>query len=386
MTVATAVLLALLAAPGVASTPLPGLSPLEAAALARVRASLPQRTVPALSEPLVQAARTLARAAAGGDPHPLSSSALQAALGAAGVVDPAPAAVVLSARAASLPEALAAASRFRGATHVGIGVVVRDDLAWAVLLASERRAELDPFPRRLAPGSTAQLRGRLLELDGPRVWVATPSGAAFEVPVESEGRRFSASVHFSEPGTWRVEVGGIGARGPSVGAVLEVACGEGGARAGPGGGPDPLDRAETEARIRSDANALRARQGLRSLQAASALDEQARRHSEAMLAAATVAHRLEGGGDLSTRLAAAGIPFRSGRENVARGDDASDAHRAMVESPAHLANLLAPEVQLMGLGIARGVLPGGQPVVYLTQILVEPRDPIPVGDPPTGAR
>ena len=106
----------------------------------------------------MQAARTLARAAAGGDPHPLSSSALQAALGAAGVVDPAPAAVVLSARAASLPEALAAASRFRGATHVGIGVVVRDDLAWAVLLASERRAELDPFPRRLAPGSTARLQ------------------------------------------------------------------------------------------------------------------------------------------------------------------------------------------------------------------------------------
>ena len=58
----------------------------------------------------------------------------------------------------------------------------------------------------------------------------------------------------------------------------------------------------------------------------------------------------------------------------------------MVESPAHLANLLAPEVQLMGLGIARGALPGGQPVVYLTEILVEPRDPFPVGDPPTGAR
>ncbi|MBS1111186.1 MAG: SCP-like extracellular protein, partial [Anaeromyxobacteraceae bacterium] len=164
MTPATAALLALLAARGVATAPLPGLSPLEATALDRVLASLPQRTVPALSDPLVQAARTLARSAAGGEPRPLSSSALRAALDAAGVVDPAPAAVVLSARAASLPEALAAASRFRGATHVGIGVVVRDDLAWAVLLASERRAELDPFPRRLAPGSTARLRGRLLDL------------------------------------------------------------------------------------------------------------------------------------------------------------------------------------------------------------------------------
>jgi uncharacterized protein YkwD len=383
---AAAASLALLAALGVAPAPPPKLTPLKAATLDRVRQALPQRTVPALSEPLAQAARALARAAAAGEPRPLSSSALRAALDEAGVVDPAPAAVVLSSRAASLPEAMAAAARFRGATHLGIGVVVRDDLAWAVLLASERRAEIDPFPRRLVPGSRARLGGRLLHLDGPRVWVSTPSGAAFEVPVESDGRRFSASILFSEPGAWRVEVGGVGARGPSVAALLEVACTADGSLPHSDGTPGPSDPGDGEARIRAEANALRARQGLPPLRSASALDEQARRHSEAMLAAATVAHRLEGGGDLSARLAAAGIPFRSGRENVARGDGALDAHRAMVGSPAHLANLLAPEVQLMGMGIARGVLPGGQPVVYLTEILVEPRDPLPVGDPPTGAR
>ena len=105
-----------------------------------------------------------------------------------------------------------------------------------------------------------------------------------------------------------------------------------------------------------------------------------------MLAAGTVAHRLDGGGDLAERLAGSGVRFRSARENVARGDGAVDAHRAMVESPAHLANLLEPRVELMGLGIARGALPGGQPVVYLTEILVEPRDPVPAGDPPTGQR
>ena len=383
---AAAASLALLAALGGAPDPSPKLTPLEAATLDRVRETLPQRTVPALSEPLVRAARALARAAAAGERRAISASALRAALDDAGVVDPAPAAVVLSSRTASLPEAMAAAARFRGATHLGIGVAVRDDLAWAVLLASERRAEIDPFPRRLVPGSRARLGGRLLHLDGPRVWVSTPSGAAFEVPVESDGRRFSASILFSEPGAWRVEVGGVGARGPSVAALLEVDCGADGALPHPEGTPDPSDPGDAEARIRAEANALRARQGLPPLRGAPALDEQARRHSEAMLAAATVAHRLEGGGDLSARLAAAGIPFRSGRENVARGAGALDAHRAMVESPAHLANLLAPEVQLMGMGIARGVLPGGQPVVYLTEILVEPRDPLPAGFPPTGAR
>lgn len=381
-----AVPVAVLAAFGLAAAPAVTLSPLEAAALERVRGALPQRTVPALSGPLVEAARTLARAAAGGEPRPLSPEALRTALGAAGVVDPAPAALFLSARAASLPDALATAARFRGATHVGIGVVVHDDLAWAVLLASERRAELDPFPRRVAPGSRMVLRGRLLRLDAPRVWVATPSGAAFEVPVQADGRRFSATIDFPEAGRWTVEVGGTGARGASIAALLDVACGEGGPAAPPEPGALPPDAAGAEERLRAIANALRERRGLPPLQGSAALDAQARAHSEAMRDAATVAHRLDGGGDLVARLAAAGIRYRSARENVSRGDGPDEAHRAMVESPAHLANLLAPEVKLLGLGISRGTLPGGQPVTYLTEILVEPRDPIPVGDPPTGAR
>jgi uncharacterized protein YkwD len=105
-----------------------------------------------------------------------------------------------------------------------------------------------------------------------------------------------------------------------------------------------------------------------------------------MLAAGTVAHRIDGGGDVAARVAAAGLTYRSARENVGRGDGAMDAHRAMVESPAHLANLLAPGARVVGLGIARGRLPGGHPVVYLTEILVEPRDARPAGVEPAGDR
>jgi len=379
--------LALVALLGAAGDPAaPQLTPLESATLRQVLASLPQRSVPVLSEPLVQAARKLARSAAGGDPRPLSSAALRTALGEAGVFDPAPAAVVLSARAPSLPEAMAAAARFRGASHLGVGVVVQDGLAWGVLLATERRAEVEPFPRRVAPGTRASLRGRLLRLDGARVWVSTPSGEVRELPVEVDGDRFSATVSFDAPGTWRVEVGGTGRRGPTVAALLEVACGEGAPAALPLRESEPADPAAAAARILEAANAMRARQGLPPLVSSASLDAQSRRHSEAMLAAGTLAHRLDGGEDLLARLTAAGVRYRSARENVARGDGALDAHRAMVESPAHLANLLAPDVRLVGLGIARGALPGGQPVVYLTEILVEPRDPLPVGDPSTGAR
>jgi uncharacterized protein YkwD len=169
-------------------------------------------------------------------------------------------------------------------------------------------------------------------------------------------------------------VGGSGPRGPTVAALLEVACGDVVPAAVPAGEPEPPDPAAAAARILVAANVLRARQGLTPLLGSAPLDAQARRHSEAMLAAGTLAHRIDGGEDLLARLAASGIRYRSARENVARGDGALDAHRAMVESPAHLANLLAPDARLMGLGIARGALPGGQPVVYLTEILVDPRD------------
>jgi uncharacterized protein YkwD len=63
-------------------------------------------------------------------------------------------------------------------------------------------------------------------------------------------------------------------------------------------------------------------------------------------------------------------------ENLAKGQDALSAHEATEESPAHRENLLASGPTRAGVGIARAVLPGGGPVVYLTEVIVEP-----AGDP-----
>ncbi|MGB8932542.1 MAG: CAP domain-containing protein, partial [Anaeromyxobacteraceae bacterium] len=62
----------------------------------------------------------------------------------------------------------------------------------------------------------------------------------------------------------------------------------------------------------------------------------ARRHSEQMRAAGTVAHVLPGGGDLASRLAAARIGYSKAFENVASGATSLDAHAATEASPAHL--------------------------------------------------
>jgi uncharacterized protein YkwD len=308
---------------------------------------------------------------------------MRAALASAGATFPAPAGVLLATRPPEIAAALARAARLRGATHVGVGVALSGGTAWGVLLAAERRAELEPFPREVSPGTRVQLRGRLVGLSRPRVYVASPAGWARELPVRESGGGFEAEVLLDQAGPWRLEVMGEGAGGPTVAALLDaVARAPGGTDAVPppdappasaaGGGPAPPDAGE--ARVLAALEALRARQGLAPLQRDATLDAVARRHSQAMLAAGTVAHVLRGGPDVVGRLRDAGVEFRVASENVARGEDALDAQRAVEESPAHLANLLSPLVRNVGVGVARGAMPGGQPVVYLTQVLVQPAD------------
>jgi len=373
-------------------------TPLEADALERVRAALSPSSAGVTSGALTHAARDLARRAAAGEPRPLAAASLRRALAAAGAIDPAPAGVLLAAPPREVAQALARAARLQGATHLGVGIEVRDGTAWAVLLAAERRAELDPFPRRVAPGGREVLRGRLVGLGRPRVYVASPSGGAGEVPVHAADGRFEVVLTFEEAGRWRVEVMGDGPGGPTVAAILDTEAGPAAespappSAAGPFPAPSaapssPADPASfashavtddgtaaDEEQVLRAIDVRRRSQGLAPLRPDPRLAAQARRHSAAMLAAGSAAHILRGGEDVVGRLRAAGVPFRHALENVARGDSAGDAQRAVEDSPGHLASLLSPQAQDVGVGVAHGEIPGGQPVTYLTQILVEPVD------------
>ena len=313
--------------------------PLEAATLAEVRAALPQRTVPALSEPLVAGRPGAGPRGRPGRPAPaLLRRRCAAALGErASSTRPRPPSCSRPA-SASLPEAVAAAAQFRGATHLGIGVVIRDELAWAVLLASERRAELDPFPRRVRPGSRvgaarAAAPARRSPGSGWRRRPAPPSRSRSEARRAAVLRR---TVHFDRGRTWRVEVGGTGARGSTVAALLEVDCGDGQAasptpdpwtpvpirrarRRGPHPAP-PLERAPGRAR------------GFAPLRGSSALDEQAARHSRGHARPpGTVAHRLTGGERPGRRGSAAAGHRATGR----RGRTWRAADGAARRPPGH---------------------------------------------------
>jgi uncharacterized protein YkwD len=357
---------------GVEPDPTP--TPLEASALEVVRLRLGAGRSPRVSGALVAAAREIARAVAAGDPHALSRARIRAALAGAHAWDPAPTAVLVESDAASVRSALAGALPRGRATHVGAGAAQRGDRAVVVVLSSERKASLAPFPREVGPGERAVLSGRLAAgLARPRVFVGVPSGRVEEVGA-GRGPGFRASIAFPSAGRYAVEVVAEGPGGPEVAALLAVSAG-GAPLDAPAAGPeeDPPDEADAQAAVVRALNATRRRQGLPALAPSAALAAIAGRHSAAMAAAGTVAHVLPGSGDAGARLRAAGVPYHRVLENVALSSSAIGAHRTTEESPAHLANLLQPGTTQVGVGVARRRHPSGD-AVYLTEIFVEPPD------------
>ncbi|HET7825587.1 MAG TPA: CAP domain-containing protein [Anaeromyxobacter sp.] len=353
------------------------LTPVEARAVDLARSRLGAGGArPRASGSLSLAARELARGAASGAAEPLSSARVRSALSRALAYDAAPVAVLVEAPAAGVLEALAAALPGSRPTHVGAGAAERGGSVVLVLLASQRRARLSPFPRDVAPGAAAPLSGSLAPgLARPRVFVTLPSGAVREAAARG-GRDFTAALRFPDPGRYAVEVVADGDGGPLVAALFAVAAGgaslderEEAIRPA-----DPADDAAAEAAVIRAVNATRRRQGLAALAPAAELADVARRHSAAMAAQGAVAHVLPGSGELGGRLRQAGIPYARAYENVARAATALGAHETAEASPAHRGNLLRPDATRVGVGIARAALPSGDRAVYLTEVFVAPPD------------
>jgi hypothetical protein len=91
----------------------------------------------------------------------------------------------------------------------------------------------------------------------------------------------------------------------------------------------------------------------------------ARDHSRTMAAASVLSHSSPDGRSPTMRLVLAGIFFSASGENVASsaGFNAVMIHRALMESPEHRSNILDPEFNMAGIGVA-GKWPGP---TYVTQ-------------------
>ena len=354
----------------------PARSPFESRALAEVQRALQKAGASVRpSSALERAAGLIAAAAARGETDPLSRQRVQEALSAAAAFDPAPRVHLSTGPPDDALSALLTRLTPDGATHVGLADREAEGVHHVVLLLSRRRARIDSFPSTVATGAEARLSGELVGLLHPRLFVTRPDGSSGELDVEG-GRSFTSRVRFDQAGRYAVEIVGTGGAGPEVAALLSVTAGDGGRAPAPSPAPafaaEPAQVDAAEAAVLAATNRLRGSLGLPALARAADLAAVARRQSERMLAAGTVAHVLPGSPELADRLAAARVRYRRALENVARGESSLAAHAAMEASPAHRGNLLAPEATRVGVGIARGALPTGERIVYLTEILIEP--------------
>ncbi len=119
-------------------------------------------------------------------------------------------------------------------------------------------------------------------------------------------------------------------------------------------------------------NEHRIRRGLPPLILDFKLAQIARQHSEGMAIQGFISHSLPSG-DLRLRMARAGYSHEVARENVATAPSIINAQNALTRSPKHEDNILAKDVDRVGIGIARCPLPYGRQL-YITEIFARPRE------------
>jgi hypothetical protein len=96
----------------------------------------------------------------------------------------------------------------------------------------------------------------------------------------------------------------------------------------------------------------------------------ARAHSEEMRDRAFISHVSPTTGSASDRARRGGLVTPLVLENLARAYSATEAHRGLMASPGHRANLLSPQATHLGIGVALGAKVGTLREVYVTELFV----------------
>ena len=118
-------------------------------------------------------------------------------------------------------------------------------------------------------------------------------------------------------------------------------------------------------------NQQRVEQGIRALVPDESLTQLAREHSRGMAEQGFISHDLPSG-DLRVRMSHIAYEYATARENVASAASVTIAQSALMDSPEHRDNLLADDVDRVGIGIVR-CLPPYERELYITEIFAAPR-------------
>lgn len=333
------------------------------------------RRTPVQDAALTQAARRLARESLGpqmptGAPDLHS---LTLAVSDAGSADPSPRSFVIRAWAHSqLIDTFLSRKDFSDepTTHFGVGVVTAGERASLILLLTERKAELQRFPRNLPrPKASQVLCGELTPpLTGADVYSTLPDGTVERVPLVREaGASFCAQLKFPQTGGYTVEVIGHSTKGPEVAALFLVDVGGPSQRGDEEPVSEPTTVPEARQAILARINHLRLAYKLSPLSPDSALDAVAQAYSDRMAREGFFAHVAPDGTDLRKRLSAAGPAYRSAGENLGLAPGPLAAHFGIEHSPGHRKNLLSPQFTHAGIGVTFQTIEG-RPQAIVTEV------------------
>jgi uncharacterized protein YkwD len=123
-------------------------------------------------------------------------------------------------------------------------------------------------------------------------------------------------------------------------------------------------------------NQYRVHNGLARLVLDETLTKLAREHSQEMALQGFISHDLPSG-SLNSRMARAGYFHEAARENVAVSGSISWAHSALLKSPMHKKNIVAADINKIGIGIVRAPDPCSRKL-YITEIFATPHPVHPV--------
>lgn len=122
-------------------------------------------------------------------------------------------------------------------------------------------------------------------------------------------------------------------------------------------------RPDLEAQMLEMVNTERRAAGLKPVEADVEMAQVARTHSRDMFARGYFSHYSPEGRDLEDRLRAARLRYLTAGENLALAPTLFTAHKGLMQSPGHRANILRPQFGRLGIGI----LDGGSHGLMVTQ-------------------
>jgi hypothetical protein len=244
-----------------------------------------------------------------------------------------------------------------GARRCGVALLHKPGSALtAFAIAVDVLADLESVPTRVRVGQWVDVRATLrVPADAAKLVILGPRGAPHAVPTSlDDSGHLRARFNADHEGVWLVQVLAAVDGGPRP--LLEALIFAG--VEPPTEFVVPKAPGEDEAQAVRDpraalygmVNAARASEAIAPLTRDARLEALAQAHAEAMRRAHKTAHDA-GDGDLNQRLANAGFELRAG-ENVAHAASAALSHRALWASPSHRENLLFPDFDALGVGVA----------------------------------